>query len=132
LSFDPSWVEEFGRETFEQALVGMAQVLRHTAPLYVMCDPVDLEVVAKIKAPHNEKPTLFLYDRYPGGIGLSEKLYDQLLMLLESIEGLLDGCACESGCPSCVGTNEGNGNQNVKQVVRTLLSRIKDVGLYVS
>lgn len=132
LSFDPSWMDEFGRELFEQALVGMAQVLRHTAPLYVMCDPVDLEVVPKMKAPHNERPTLFLYDRYPGGIGLSAKLYEQLHQLLDSVEGLIDGCPCQSGCPSCVGTNEGNEARNNKRAVKELLARIKDVRMYVS
>ncbi len=132
ISFDPSWLEEYGREPFERALVGMAEVLRHTAPLFVMCDPIDLEVVPKIKANHNEKPSLFLYDRYPGGIGLSEKLYDQLFHLLESVEGVLERCPCEAGCPSCVGMNEGPTTLNNKRVVVELLQRLKDVLSYVS
>ncbi|WEG10781.1 DEAD/DEAH box helicase [Pullulanibacillus sp. KACC 23026] len=132
LSFDQSWMDEFGKELFDKALVGLSQVLKSTAPLFVMCDPVDLEVVPKIKSPHNDKPTLFLYDRYPGGIGLSEKLYDHFFELLESVEGLLHRCSCQSGCPSCIGSEEANLHQNVKQAVKKLVTQLKEVNHYVS
>ena len=47
-----------------------------------MCDPNDIHVVPQVKANHNEKPTIFFYDRYPGGIGLSEKIYEGIETIL--------------------------------------------------
>ena len=64
-----------GHERLEQGLVSAAHALNHIAPLFVMADPQDIHVIPQVKADHNEKPTIFFYDRYPGGIGLSEKIY---------------------------------------------------------
>ena len=66
---------EMGHDRLEQGLVGAAHALNHIAPLFVMADPQDIHVIPQVKADHNEKPTIFFYDRYPGGIGLSEKIY---------------------------------------------------------
>ncbi len=49
------------------------------------------------------EPTLFLYDNYPGGIGFSSQIFDIFPELLAHAERLLEGCACEEGCPACVG-----------------------------
>jgi DEAD/DEAH box helicase domain-containing protein len=46
---------------------------------------------------------VFLYDSYPGGIGFSKKLFDIHGMLLEAASELIRACACDEGCPSCVG-----------------------------
>lgn len=92
------------KERMEQALVSVAHALQSIAPLMVMCDPSDLHVVPQVKAVHNEKPTIFLYDRYPGGIGLSDKVYVMIDEVLKETHLLIEGCSCESGCPSCIGT----------------------------
>src|SRR5690606_30389513 len=75
------------------------------APLLTMCDPSDLHVVPQVKATHNEQPTIFLYDRYPGGIGLSEKVYEIMERIFEESEQMISNCQCDSGCPSCIGTD---------------------------
>lgn len=49
------------------------------------------------------EPTLFLYDNFPGGIGFSPQIFDIFPTLLQHAEHLLLECACEEGCPSCVG-----------------------------
>ena len=74
---------DFGEERFEQGMLGVSHAMKHIAPLFVMCDPQDIHVVPQVKASHNEKPTIFFYDRYPGGIGLSEKIYDGMRRLLK-------------------------------------------------
>jgi DEAD/DEAH box helicase domain-containing protein len=48
-------------------------------------------------------PTVYLYDNYPGGIGLSEPLFRRQAELLQAARGLIDACACSQGCPACVG-----------------------------
>ncbi len=110
------------REQFEQGLIGTAHVLRHIAPLFVMCDPQDIHVVPQVKAAHNEKPTIFFYDRYPGGVGLSEKIYLEIEQVLKGARDMVKNCQCESGCPSCVGTEA---TSNVKESVLSFLESFK-------
>ncbi len=98
-------MSEMGHERLEQGLVGTAHALNHIAPLFVMADPQDIHVIPQVKADHNEKPTIFFYDRYPGGIGLSEKLYSGMSEVFDETKKMINGCQCESGCPSCIGTD---------------------------
>ena len=48
-------------------------------------------------------PTLFLYDNYPGGVGLSAPLFDDAALLIAHAERLVLDCPCPAGCPACVG-----------------------------
>jgi DEAD/DEAH box helicase domain-containing protein len=54
-------------------------------------------------APEQFIPTVYLYDAYPGGIGLSEPLYLRRTDLLSKARALLEACDCPAGCPACVG-----------------------------
>ncbi|HEX5505567.1 MAG TPA: Zn-binding domain-containing protein, partial [Thermomicrobiales bacterium] len=85
------------------ALVGLANVLVTIAPLYLMCDPRDIGVVPEIKSPFTGRATITIYDKIPGGIGFSPKLYDLHETLLEAAHDLVAACPCAAGCPSCVG-----------------------------
>lgn len=96
-------IGQFNQERLEQGLIGTAHALKSIAPLFVMCDPQDIHVVPQVKAAHNEKPTIFFYDRYPGGVGLSEKIYDGIQLVLKEASDLVKRCQCGSGCPSCIG-----------------------------
>ncbi|GMU43854.1 MAG: helicase [Lysobacterales bacterium] len=48
-------------------------------------------------------PTVYLYDNYPGGIGLTRPLFDRRDELIATAIGLVSGCRCDVGCPACVG-----------------------------
>lgn len=96
---------ELTEARMEQGLIGAAHALRFIAPIFVMSDPQDIHVVPQVKAVHNEKPTIFFYDRYPGGIGLSEKIYDGMETVIKEARAMIQRCQCESGCPSCTGTD---------------------------
>ncbi|WHX39068.1 DEAD/DEAH box helicase [Mesobacillus sp. AQ2] len=98
-------LSEFADDRLEEGLIGTSQALKHIAPLFVMCDPSDVHVVPQVKAAHNEKPTIFFYDRYPGGIGLSEKIYSGIEEILKQTKQMVLNCQCSDGCPSCIGTD---------------------------
>jgi DEAD/DEAH box helicase domain-containing protein len=49
------------------------------------------------------RPAVFLYDSYPGGIGLSAPLFDLRAEVLDRAVDLVANCACRNGCPACVG-----------------------------
>ena len=78
-------------------LAGLGNALRTVAALLLMCDPRDLGVA------FGEQPNLYLYDCYPGGVGLSAPLHRMADRLVQLTSELLAACECEAGCPSCVG-----------------------------
>jgi hypothetical protein len=49
------------------------------------------------------EPNIYLYDKYPGGVGFSEPLYRMNDSLLGNTFKLIANCPCQAGCPSCVG-----------------------------
>jgi DEAD/DEAH box helicase domain-containing protein len=90
----------------QSGIQGVANLLANMAPVYLMCDPRDIHAVAQVKSPFTEQPTIYLYDSYPGGIGLSERIYDMHDELLSAARRSLVECRCGKGCPSCVGPSD--------------------------
>ena len=95
--------EKLGRDALENGMIGAANLFVNIAPLFLLCDPGDIKDAIQIRSPHTGKPTLFFYDAYPGGIGLSEKLFSVHDNLVKRAARHLEDCSCEQGCPSCVG-----------------------------
>ncbi len=85
------------------ALAGLANALGNVAPLFLMCDPRDIGVVAEVRSSHTGGPTITVYDQVAGGIGLSQQLYTLQRQALEAAGQLVAACTCEAGCPACVG-----------------------------
>ncbi|MDF2667782.1 MAG: box helicase domain protein [Paenibacillus sp.] len=120
-----AWLElkvidpEIGIKTLEQLLLGIANVLKHIVPVLVMCDRNDIHVVSQIKAAHTQLPTIFIYDHYPGGIGLAEDVYKRIDEVKNAAKNLIQKCACKEGCPSCIGTEISgiNGKQRSIQLL---------------
>jgi DEAD/DEAH box helicase domain-containing protein len=84
-------------------LSGAGTLIRHIAPVYLLCDPRDLGITALVRDPHFAVPALFIYDKYPGGTGLSEALSLKIPLVLAAALKAITDCPCKSGCPSCVG-----------------------------
>ncbi|CAH1196585.1 DEAD/DEAH box helicase [Paenibacillus sp. LjRoot153] len=105
-TFDEAMSAGRSANDMQHALLGIANVLAHLAPLYLMCDPMDIRVVPQVKAVHSKLPTVFFYDRYPGGVGLSDRLYEVHGQLMDQARSLIKSCGCISGCPACVGPIE--------------------------
>jgi DEAD/DEAH box helicase domain-containing protein len=101
--FSSEMVESHSPEAVQEALSGLANLMGNIAPVYLMCDPRDIRTVPQVRSPYTGLPTLYIYDAYPGGIGLAEKLFDIHELLIDSACNALKACPCESGCPSCVG-----------------------------
>jgi DEAD/DEAH box helicase domain-containing protein len=85
------------------ALSGLGHVLGEIAPLYLMCDPRDIGVIAEARSAFTELPTITIYDRVPAGIGFSRELFDLHDQLLRAAHDVVAQCHCETGCPGCVG-----------------------------
>ena len=101
-----SWTEAalaFDNEAWETALSGSAHVLRHAASLHCMCAVPDIHVAVEVRDLLTGKPTLYLYDAYPGGVGLAERVFRTSREVLQTAADMVVNCPCESGCPSCIG-----------------------------
>lgn len=81
----------------------VGELLRRVAPLFVRCQPSDLGLSSQVKSPHFGCPTIFLYDRVQGGVGLSELLFEAHRDLFGAALDVVSRCSCEIGCPACVG-----------------------------
>nr|NNM90514.1 DEAD/DEAH box helicase [Bacilli bacterium] len=121
ISFEENFIAGIEQTDVERGLLSMAHILSHVAPLFVLCDRQDLHVVAQRKAIHSQKPTIFFYDRYPGGVGLSEQVYQSLEIIVDASLQLIQGCRCDTGCPSCVGS-EATG---AKSLAMQLFNRLR-------
>jgi len=84
-------------------LSGLAYVLRHLAPLYLMSAPHDIGVVSEVRSTFTQQPTITIYDNAAGGLGFSQSLYELHGALFAATRELVRACRCQRGCPSCVG-----------------------------
>ncbi|GHV62172.1 putative ATP-dependent helicase YprA [Spirochaetia bacterium] len=84
-------------------LSGAGTLIKRIAPIFLLCDPRDLGLAERVRDPHFGIPALYIYDKYPGGTGLSEALARRTGELFRSIQAAAERCPCTSGCPSCVG-----------------------------
>ena len=96
-------VNRYDRDTLDGALIGLGRVARTTAALLLMCDVRDLGVLAQVQAPFTGRPTLYLYDAVPGGVGLTERLFSLTDELVRACRDAVTSCPCSDGCPACVG-----------------------------
>jgi len=102
------------------ALAGLAYVLRHLAPLYLMCDRRDIGAFSEPRWRFTRAPTICIYDDVPGGTGFSERLFELHGVLLSAASQVVAGCGCQSGCPSCVGPVSEVGGSTKADVLRLL------------
>ncbi len=119
----------YRNDDLQGALVGVANLLAIVAPIYLMCAPRDIKIIYQVKAPQTDLPTLFLYDQFPGGVGLAEKAYEMQELLLEHALAIVEKCECKNGCPSCVGPESQvgiNGKSGAMQILRELIASCRD------
>jgi DEAD/DEAH box helicase domain-containing protein len=96
------------RDQSETLLLSLGHLLKNISPVYVLTDSRDIGSAENLKQPLLELPALFLYDRYPGGVGLADRLFEVRGELLTAALWRIRECGCAEGCPSCVGPERYN------------------------
>ena len=71
-------------------------------PLWAMCDRWDIGGLSTNVHPQTGRPTVFVYDGHPGGVGLTERGFDEFEGWVADTASMIRGCPCHDGCPSCV------------------------------
>ena len=89
-------------EVFAGGLHGAEHALIGLFPLHTMCDRFDIGGLSTNYHDDTQEATIFIYDGYEGGIGITEKAVDVFVELLKSTIDLLENCNCKSGCPACI------------------------------
>jgi DEAD/DEAH box helicase domain-containing protein len=116
------------------ALLGALHALEHgqiaVLPLIAMCDRWDIGGLSTNAHPQTGGPTIFIYDGHPGGVGITQRGYDQFERLVADAQRLIAECPCRSGCPSCVQSPKcGNLNEPLhKAGALELLARMTVTG----
>jgi DEAD/DEAH box helicase domain-containing protein len=84
-----------------EALMGVRNLMLASLAAIAMCDRHDIS--GMVESSNLGRPTVFVYDRYPGGVGYAQRGYDLIDDWLELSRQLVSECPCTGGCPSCVG-----------------------------
>jgi DEAD/DEAH box helicase domain-containing protein len=95
-------------------------------PLWAMCDRWDIGGLSTNVHFQTGRPTIFVYDGHPGGVGITERGFEAFEGWVADTARMLAGCPCEHGCPSCVQSPKcGNLNELLdKGGALTLLRRL--------
>ncbi|MDR2623377.1 MAG: DEAD/DEAH box helicase [Methanobrevibacter sp.] len=115
------------KNAFTGGLHGLEHGLIGLYPLHVMCDRFDIGGLSTNHHDYTQKPTIFIYDAYEGGIGINEKAIEVFEELIKSSSKLLENCSCDDGCPACIYSHKhGNDNKPLhKEGTIFLLNHIK-------
>ena len=141
---------DFSPEAVVEAIFGIAYLLRHISPVILLCAvrdlgkavedniskaAIDLHAARRafaqgdtsIEGISQFEPNIFIYDNYPGGIGLSENLFEKGEELLRKLLEVIAGCSCRNGCPSCVGPStrpQGNPKEAANFILKLLVGEV--------
>jgi DEAD/DEAH box helicase domain-containing protein len=104
-----------GLHAAEHAAIGIL-------PLFALCDRNDIGGVSTPLHADTGKAQIFIYDAYPGGIGIAEKGFDLIEELWQATLKAITGCPCLEGCPSCIQSPKcGNNNKPLDKKAAQIL-----------
>ncbi|MGD8472783.1 MAG: DEAD/DEAH box helicase [Anaerolineae bacterium] len=108
-----------GLHAVEHAAIGLL-------PLFAMCDRWDIGGLSTPYHPDTNTALIFIYDAFPGGVGIAEKGFDLLGDLWRTTYDAVRDCPCEDGCPSCIQSPKcGSKNEPLdKRAAQLILSEL--------
>lgn len=108
-----------GLHAVEHAMIAMS-------PIFAMCDRWDIGGLSTPLHPDTGEATIFVYDGFEGGIGISETLHSKIKLLWEKTLELIETCECKDGCPSCIYSPKcGNENEPLdKKAAKIILEQL--------
>ena len=118
------------RDFPSERLLGSLHAAEHAQiavlPLLAMCDRWDIGGLSTNLHPQTGRPTIFIYDGHPGGVGITRQGFREFETLAADAHRLIAECRCRDGCPSCVQSPKcGNLNEPLsKEGARQVLARM--------
>jgi DEAD/DEAH box helicase domain-containing protein len=80
---------------------GLGNAMRIVLPLFMTCDVLDLRPWPGLT--NFTWRSLYFYERYPRGLGYTERVFGALDEVMEAAARNVQDCVCADGCPLCVG-----------------------------
>ena len=104
IEMDAAFKKQLKRHGFHHmgSLHAIEHAVKSLFPLLALSKQTDVGGICYPVHPQFGKGAIFVYDQYPGGIGLAETGYDMLDRLFELTLETVAGCDCLEGCPSCI------------------------------
>jgi DEAD/DEAH box helicase domain-containing protein len=91
-------------------------------PLFAMCDRWDIGGLSTPRHADTDAPQVFIYDGFPGGVGIAERGFEELPALWRATYEVIAACPCEVGCPSCIQSPKcGNNNEPLDKAAAKLI-----------
>jgi DEAD/DEAH box helicase domain-containing protein len=116
-------IQELGLD-FQGGIHAVEHAMIAMAPFYAMCDRRDIGGLSTSIHPDTGCPTIFIYDGFEGGIGISENLYSVVKELWDKTLSLINNCECKDGCPSCIYSPKcGNENEPLDKQAAIIILR---------
>ena len=120
----PEAIARLDREQLD--LAGGLHAAEHAAiailPLFALCDRNDIGGLSTPLHPDTGRAQIFIYDAYPGGIGIAERGFDLVEELWQATVKAIIECPCEDGCPSCIQSPKcGNNNEPLNKKAAQIL-----------
>jgi DEAD/DEAH box helicase domain-containing protein len=104
-----------GIHAAEHACIGLL-------PLFAMCDRWDIGGLSTPRHPDTDAAQIFIYDGFPGGVGIAERGFAELPALWRATYDTIAACPCDDGCPSCIQSPKcGNNNQPLDKAAARLI-----------
>jgi len=118
-----------GEDVFDGGIHGLEHAMISIIPFHVMCDRFDIGGVSTPDHRDTKMATIFIYDGFEGGIGLTEKAYELIEEIAKMTYELVKDCKCEEGCPACIYSPKcGNDNKPLdKEGTVFILEQILDL-----
>jgi DEAD/DEAH box helicase domain-containing protein len=111
-------------ESFGGALHAGEHGMIGLLPLFAMCDRADIGGLSTPIHRQTTLPTIFVYDGYPGGVGISRRGFDAFESLARDTLSIITRCPCERGCPACIQSPKcGNWNEPLNKTGAVSLLR---------
>lgn len=87
---------------------GLCYAIKNAAMMATMTEQEDIGTtmsldVLDLSVSGGFEAKMFIYDKYIGGLGYAEKIFDLLPQILKNAVQMVDGCRCEKGCAACIG-----------------------------
>ena len=123
-------VEMVGEAVPLERLLGALHAAEHAQiavlPLLAMCDRWDIGGLSTNLHPQTGRPTIFVYDGHPGGVGITRQGFREWETLVADAHRLIAECPCRDGCPSCVQSPKcGNLNEPLSKAgAQALMARL--------
>jgi DEAD/DEAH box helicase domain-containing protein len=126
IDFDEAYLDgKVGKAMTGRILYSIAYIFQNIVPLFTLSDYGDIRVVHQTRSTYSGAPAVFIYDTVPGGVGISERVFEILSLIAEESVKVISRCECAFGCPGCIGPLPST-DRHVKELVIGVLENLMD------